>query len=512
MVIRIVIAGESQCETFAQVCLVADYISQNLPNFCYEQIKKSVLEWQAWLSKINQKNKWHHINSPIVWKEMLMKGSKPVYIGGASEFLEYCYSYYNFDAFMASSKFCGLVKNFGQYQEKLKVETFSKPTAEFSKVIASEMKPNEKCHKNIVITISGVSNPLAIHILSGLLEMSNLGLSKVYIYDKDCSAEHMELVERQCNYIMTCNSGKTVKYVEKLGMALTHTNLLIILDHVLFNFFSHDLPMGEWLKMNKKKMQNIALIINTSASREMFVMFPNVGPACYNATVLIDKTILDHRNIVVATSDLGLEISSVAAEIAEIPLRNMYCPPVWGFVGINHLVDICTTVHKYNSFEPYKRYYKVRNSSLKIGTLTPEMRTMEYLMLSDESLWEKVSRNQAKRAKDQIAINKALAVLNVIKVWLFDVRTDQIVNLGIKCNGTFGLKFKGIFSQPARFVNGHWLPAEDFLLPRDRQMKLCYLDKMAEFVMTLNRNSLPNIIPRNFCFCKTQVLKKKIGW
>lgn len=141
-------------------------------------------------------------------------------------------------------------------------------------------------------------------------------------------------------------------------------------------------------------MKELAIKINASATRKMNILFPNVGPACYNATFLAGKVQLERKNIVVATSDLGLDIASIAAEIAEVPLKNMFCPPVWGFVGINHLVDIRTTVHRYDSFEPYKRFSKVRNSSLMIGSLTPELRTMEYLMYFDESLWVKVAERK----------------------------------------------------------------------------------------------------------------------
>lgn len=142
-------------------------------------------------------------------------------------------------------------------------------------------------------------------------------------------------------------------------------------------------------------MEDLAPIINASASRKMHILFPNVGPACYNATVLMNSVTNINKNcIVVATSDLGLDACAAAAEIAEVPMRNMFCPPVWGFVGINHLVDIRTTVHKYNSFEPYTRYTKVRNSSLTIGSLTPELRTMEYLMHFDETLWVKVAEQK----------------------------------------------------------------------------------------------------------------------
>lgn len=158
-----------------------------------------------------------------------------------------------------------------------------------------------------------------------------------------------------------------------------------------------DASIGEWLKGNRKKMENLALMINASALRKIYILFPNLGPACYNATFLSNLANINKRNIVVATSDLGLEISAVAAEIAEVPLRNMFCPPVWGFVGINQLVDIRTTVHRYNSFEPYNRYTKVKNSSLIIGSITPALRTMEYLMFFDQSLWIKVAENKVDR-------------------------------------------------------------------------------------------------------------------
>lgn len=44
---RIVIAGESQCQSFAECCLVADFLRQNLPDFCYDRVEISVIEWQV---------------------------------------------------------------------------------------------------------------------------------------------------------------------------------------------------------------------------------------------------------------------------------------------------------------------------------------------------------------------------------------------------------------------------------------------------------------------------------
>jgi hypothetical protein len=162
-----------------------------------------------------------------------MKGSKPHYIGGASEFLEYCYSYYEFDSFMASEKFDGLVQNFSQYAKKLKNED----------KIVNEIKDTTdyltmKSKNDFIITISGTGMSLAMYLISGLLEMS-VGLksiSKIYIHDDKCTEDFMAFVERECSYVYTNYPGKVVKVVEKIGLALTHTDLLIVLNHVPFEY------------------------------------------------------------------------------------------------------------------------------------------------------------------------------------------------------------------------------------------------------------------------------------
>lgn len=126
----------------------------------------------------------------------------------------------------------------------------------------------------------------------------------------------------------------------------------------------------------------------------------------------------------------------------------------------------------------------------------------------------------------------------MVKLWLFDRDPNHVVNLGIQCNGrffpvgfsqnfwkllnylhltndfhiflgSFGLNFNGVFSQPSRFVNGEWIPASDYMLPKDPQMSLKYLEEMAKFTMNLGKTELPKIVPYYPCSCKQKYLKKK---
>lgn len=53
------------------------------------------------------------------------------------------------------------------------------------------------------------------------------------------------------------------------------------------------------------------------------------------------------------------------------------------------------------------------------------------------------------------------------------------------------------------------MPAKDFLMPKDRQMKLPYLVKMAELVMNLKAKDMPEIIKYHPCICKTKFVKRE---
>lgn len=489
MVNHIVVGGRSQCPLFAQACLVADYLQQNLPEFKYVRIEKTATEYMPWITKVNRKNNWHHFTSPIVWKEVYIDGSAPTYIGGATDFWEYCYSYYNFDKYLPKAKFEELFSNMTQLKKRMKqIPTFHKCLA------YAETADENITKKSINITISGATHPLVPYLISGLLDYAKGEnyVSKIYLYGCECGDYHYE---RDSNFVDTRNPVKVVKYVSRLGIALTNSELLIIMNHIKMD--PDESSIGEWLIANKKEMANLAQMINGSASSSLRILFPNLGPACFNATVLIGAITNDcKKNVVVATSNLGMEIAQVAAEIAEVPMRNMYCPPVWGFVGINHLVDINTTYHRYDTLKPYPRYAKVKRSTLIVGTLTPEIRTMQYLMHFDTTLWNKVAERHKKKNEKITSLAKAEAVVNVIKLWFLEPDPDNIINLGVMCDGSFGLDINAVFSQPCRLIDGKWWPAQEHPLPRDKEMKLPYLQFIAHTILKAHqKGSLQSMFP-----------------
>lgn len=161
-----------------------------------------------------------------------MKGSKPFYIGGASEFLDYCYSYYNFDALFASEQYDGLLENVLQFKKKVNKENLYLLQQDKSLLRETKIKDH------FVVTISGAGHLLAMHLISALLDQEvtegNKYIGKIYLHDSYCSENFMNSIEKECYYVQSNNPGKVVKHVEKIGVALTHTDLLIILNHEPF--------------------------------------------------------------------------------------------------------------------------------------------------------------------------------------------------------------------------------------------------------------------------------------
>jgi hypothetical protein len=73
---KFVIAGIASCPDYTKVELLADDLSENLPNFSVHKIVKSQEEWGPWLKEQCKKHGFEHEQSPVVWRELVQRGGK----------------------------------------------------------------------------------------------------------------------------------------------------------------------------------------------------------------------------------------------------------------------------------------------------------------------------------------------------------------------------------------------------------------------------------------------------
>ncbi|MBN3303706.1 MDH1B dehydrogenase, partial [Amia calva] len=84
-----VLAGKADCPYYAKAELLADVLQRNLPSCSIHKICKHPEDWEQWLQDTCEKNGWKHKRSPIIWRELVDRGGKGLFLGSFSDFMEH---------------------------------------------------------------------------------------------------------------------------------------------------------------------------------------------------------------------------------------------------------------------------------------------------------------------------------------------------------------------------------------------------------------------------------------
>ncbi|XP_069689666.1 putative malate dehydrogenase 1B [Periplaneta americana] len=250
--------------------------------------------------------------------------------------------------------------------------------------------------------------------------------------------------------------------------------------------------LSPWLKYNYIKMRKIGGALRERAPDKCRVILAGVGdaPSCFNAHVIVDNAPnLKIRNVVAVTADLALQTIGTLASVTRTSRATIGQPPVWGFVGLNKMVDFNYAYHVTDVFRlkggPTKEYS--RSSTLQPGTQTVELRNMTYLLDHEPSLHRKVTEKKLQiegLLQRSLYLPKVRATVDLLTHWLCDKERSNIcLSLGVSSNGTFGLPRGLYFSQPVTLVDGFWKPFSDFPLPLDPHCRLVDLAVMPMHIL-----------------------------
>ena len=90
----------------------------------------------------------------------------------------------------------------------------------------------------------------------------------------------------------------------------------------------------DWLLRNYKATFKLARKIKRSALSHMKVIFCSTGPTCFCASIIAKiATNLNKQNIVAVSAHYGLEMVHDFVKSLDVKIKNVGCPPVWGFLG-----------------------------------------------------------------------------------------------------------------------------------------------------------------------------------
>lgn len=139
------------------------------------------------------------------------------------------------------------------------------------------------------------------------------------------------------------------------------------------------------------------------------------------------------------TEDLGLNTLSQASERTRLSKQDfLTVPPVWGFIGSKHLVDIC---------------------SMKLSMPEGSLMMPHHDRL--QPIWEERNSTMGN------TLNQVLATVDLMNEWFADKPTGRVFSAAVLSDGTFDIPSGLYFSQPVICVDHEWVPDSEHPLPQE---------------------------------------------
>ncbi|XP_046407220.1 putative malate dehydrogenase 1B isoform X2 [Ischnura elegans] len=333
-----VIAGIPGSAKLSTVLSVTKYLEKKYPYIIFKTIFVKHYSWKEWLNSITKKNGWNHFSLPIIWKEIPYRGGKRCLIGGCNGFMEYCREMFNVD-------FTFKTKNMKLRGYQMLIKDIE-DTNEL-RLLNSNLRK---------VCIYGAGSVLVPLFLPWLLKTPGLATCdglRVGLYDEEISKKNFlkNLVkEFDC---ITPQESSTIFFtsyiVNNMLQAAEDCDLLILIipqidkNNVCWSeSVSYAARAG--LCLSKQLRENIRVIL-VSESGET--------PICLCAAAFNQAASpIAPQNVVAVTAEIGIHMRSMLADSLEVSVNQIKEVPVWGFLGISHLLDLpLDLIHDMHSSE-----------------------------------------------------------------------------------------------------------------------------------------------------------------
>ncbi|XP_039290641.1 malate dehydrogenase-like isoform X3 [Nilaparvata lugens] len=356
-----------------------------------------------------------------------------------------------------------------------------------------------------IITVYGARNPASSLLVMELLLCDSLyernGL-EIRVYDpRPQTLDYLKALVWDLEGVDCSNIHKRrIILAETSDEALKNAELVVVM---LESGRRKDERLYSWLLRNYELMAEVAENVDKFCITCPRVVVTCIKPLCFNAHALIKNSrILETTQVVACTNYLGLEILPYLTTATRIPIENIFAPPVWGYIGVNQLVDTCHTKCNYSLWQ-ITSALDVNNQRIdgeRKGEVRPppppiinEERDLCFRSHSFEYIWRWVGEHK-RTTKDIYGCDPYMSQVNstveIIKMWFDgDKRPKtEVLSAGILSTGSYGIPKGIVFSQPVFLEDGHWKPYEELELPHF-QINLRYL------------TTLPLIITSKFELC-----------
>jgi len=437
---KFVIAGTAACPYYAKLEELCDSLKRNLPDFRIFKIVMSESDWVVWLDTICKKNKWVHRKSPIVWRELVERGGKGMYMGGINEFLEYAKCYYNFESALSTSDMIDIREdNKKQYALDLVNAEKKQKQKELHNVCILNAHNNIAYHLIPYIACGEVFGPemnISLHLYAPYLDQPRL----------------KEMAQQTIDLGYDC--AQDVHVHDDLEKAADNSEYIFILDDVQRCGKRDDELTKEWVQRTVGDMEKYAdAIVSVAQSQARILVYGSdlVNPKTY-ALQEICKMNIKVENIIACPRIAERRAKTLFAEKTGVRPSDVKDVVVWGNCSSNAALDT----------------YFIHQDSIKVhhfdGAIWgPEWFSRHLPDLTVDRKWLAtgfIQDHNTRKATIEEHHNEggayhseAASIASMMRDWTKGTNDEDIYSMGVRAMEDYGIS-NCVFSLPIRFKMG----------------------------------------------------------
>lgn len=325
---KFVVAGRAGCPSYARAEMLADKLATNLPDFKVHKIVLSQEDWALWVQEKCTACDWTHphCSSPLIWRELIDRGGKGIYLGGVNDFEAYTDHYYKLSPDTKRDTEEAIA------QENL--DTFLAIQLEVSR--SKPIEPAKVC-------ITNASSAIAYQLAPLLLTERVLGDEKITIVlfdeESDDSVLHAMAMELQD---MACPNLGEVIVTNLPQRAFTGAKVVFLLDYM------QEEKCDEMLSKVSTKYTSYAGIMDFNADKEVLVMA--AGPYANLCVALMANKVssLSKSQFIASPATIEHQAASILASKIGVASSDVRRVGVWGSCDGDVIIDTShTQVHNH---------------------------------------------------------------------------------------------------------------------------------------------------------------------
>lgn len=283
----------------------------------------------SWTQEQCVKNNWVHPNftSPLIWRELIDRGGKQVYLGGVDEFQEYTSHYYNV----------------APETTQLNETAIAAENLDVFQTLQLEVTQNRPPDP-IRVCISHASSSTAYHLVSLILTQNVFQNDKIHLvlFDDSCHDNQLQALALELQD-MACPNLSEVTVTDSPHEAFIAVSAVFLLNY-------NDLPLeGESQLSHAANIYTIyAGIIDYGASKNVRVVL--VGPYANTGAALMARTVtsIKKEQFVASPAVAEHQACSILAAKINVASSDVKQVGIWGSCDSHMIPDTThTLVHHF---------------------------------------------------------------------------------------------------------------------------------------------------------------------